>query len=59
MRHDWPVKMPLLICQSGCRHISTNSLRQLEAQNKDVVAALQALLTGVRCQCDAGYCLSG
>ena len=53
------LKMPLLICQSGCRHISGNSLKQLEAQNKDVVAALQALLTGVRCQCDAGYCLSG
>ena len=45
------LKMPLLICQSGCRHISGNLLRQLEAQNKDVVAALQALLTGVKCQC--------
>ena len=50
--HDWPVKMPLLICQLGWREhrnaFSPVICRLLGAQNKDIGVASQTLLTGIR-----------
>ena len=64
MRHNWSVRkaivdLPIRLKRNS-KHISGNLLRQLGVQNKDVIAALQALLIRVRlCQCESGYCLSG
>ena len=62
--HDWSIRKAIVYLpirlQRNLKHISANLLRQLGARNKDVIAALQVLLTRVRfCQCDAGYCSSG
>jgi len=46
--HDWPVKMLLLICQSGLREISGNTLSLFGAQNKGMGTTLQTSLTRVR-----------
>ena len=64
MCHNWSLRIAIvdlpIRLQTNLKHISGNLLRQLGARNKDVVAALQTVLTRVRlCQCDAGYCLSG
>ena len=51
MRHDWPVKnaivdLPIKM-KGNSKHTSVNSLSRLGAQNKDLGAALQTLLTEV------------
>ena len=52
-RQGWSVKKPLLICQSGwsrsSKRASINSLSLLEINNKDLGAASQKLLAGLRC----------
>ena len=52
-RQGWSVKKPLLICQSGwsrsSKRASINSLSLLEINNKDLSAASQKLLAGLRC----------
>ena len=57
-RQDWPVNkaiahLPVRL-KGKSKHISGNSLSPLGAQNKDIGAASQTLLTGVRLLCDAG-----
>ena len=49
MHYDWPVKtaivnLPIRL-KGNSEHISDNSLSPLRAQNKDIGAALQMLLT--------------
>ena len=51
-RHDWPVKkfivdLPIRII-GNWKRISGNSLSPLRAQNKDIGAASQTLLAGVK-----------
>ena len=51
-RHDWPVKktivdLPIRI-KGNSKRSSGNSLSPLGAQNKDISAASQTFLTGVR-----------
>ena len=52
-RQGWSVKKQLLICQSGwsrsSKRASINSLSLLEINNKDLGAASQKLLAGLRC----------
>ena len=50
--HDWPVKkgtveMPISL-KGNSKRTSGNSLKSLGAQNNDIAAASQALLTEVR-----------
>ena len=57
-RHDWPVKkaivhLPIRL-KGKSKHISNNSLSPFGAQNRDIGASSQTLLTGVRLLCDAG-----
>ena len=57
-RQDWPVNkaiahLPVRL-KGKSKHISGNSLSPLGAQNKDIGAGSQTLLTGVRLLCDAG-----
>ena len=49
-RQGWSVKKPSLICQSGwsSKPASINSLSLLEINNKDLGAASQKLLAGLR-----------
>ena len=51
MDHDWPVKkaivnLPIRL-KGHAKHIFSNLLNPLGAQNKDLRAASQTLLTGV------------
>ena len=52
MHYGWPVKKAIVKLPIGSKVnskcISSNSLSPLEAQNKDISAASQTLLTGVR-----------
>ena len=49
MQNDWPVKTAIvkfpIRLKGNSEHISHNSLSPLRAQNKDIGAALQMLLT--------------
>ena len=51
-RYDWPVEKSIVDLaireKRNFNRISGNSLRPLRAQNKDISAALQTLLTGVK-----------
>ena len=51
-RHDWPVKNAIANLpireKRNLKRISGNSLRPLRAQNKDISAAFETLLTGVK-----------
>ena len=51
-RYDWPVEKSIVDLaireKRNFKRISGNSLRPLRAQNKDISAALQTLLTGVK-----------
>ena len=51
-RHDWPVKEAIanspIILNGNSKHTSGNSLNPVGVQNKDLTAASQTLLTGVR-----------
>ena len=60
-RHDWPVKnaiinLPIRM-KGNLKRTSSNSLNLLGAQNRDLGAASQMLLTELRLNyvCDAGY----
>ena len=60
-RHDWPVKDALVYLpirlKGNLKHTSGNSLCLLGAQNRDISAASQMLLTRVRLhlQCRLGW----
>ena len=60
-RHDWPVKDALVYLpirlKGNLKHTSGNSLSLLGAQNRDISAASQMLLTRVRLhlQCRLGW----
>ena len=51
MHHDWPISviinLPIRLKEIS-KHISSYSLSLLGAQNMDIIAASQKLLTGVR-----------
>ena len=51
-RHDWPVKEAIanspIILKGSSKHTFGNSLNPVGVQKKDLTAALQTLLTGVR-----------
>ena len=51
-RHDWPVQKSIVDLaireKRNLKRIFGNSLRPLRAQNKDISAALQTLLTGAK-----------
>ena len=51
-RHNWPVEKSIVDLaireKRNLKRISGNSLSPLRAQNKDISAALQTLLTGVK-----------
>ena len=61
MRHDWPVKNAIINLQirmkGNLKRTSSNSLNPSGAQNRDLGAASQMLLTKLRLNyvCDAGY----
>ena len=58
-RHDWPVKKAIfnlsIRLKGHTKHIFSNLLNPLGAQNKDLFAASQTLLTGVHYP----WCLMG
>ena len=62
MRHDWPVKKAIVDLPIGIKgnskRTSVNLLSPLGAQNKDLDAASQTLLTEVNIYvCDADQCM--